>query len=210
MQRNRIAPKSFALAAALTSCMALAGCSAINPQETQSITAAVPGVQAAVGPLEANNLAIVSSGNAGTGTPTPDAPGRLTGGLYNTSSSPVTATLSTQTSNAVDVTVPPNGEVLLGEDRSLSDLTRTGAVPGAMTKVTIQTGSSTQDVLVPVLDGTLAQYRQYLPTPSGTASTPSPTASTPRSTASPSSGMVAPAPTTTPSLTTTPSASPTR
>ena len=186
MPRSRRATKSIALATAIAGCcLALAGCSMTNPQETQSITAAVPGVQATVGPLEANNLAIVSAGNAGTGTPSPDAPGRLTGGLYNSSSSPVTATLSTQSSNTVDVTVPPNGQVLLGDDRSVSDLSSSGAIPGAMTTVRIQTGSSSQDVLVPVLDGTLAQYRQYIPTPSASTTTAKATGSGSPGTATP-------------------------
>ncbi|KHL05134.1 hypothetical protein LK10_02370 [Sinomonas humi] len=155
-------------------------------------------MQSTVGPLEVNDLAIVSAGGAGTGsTPSADAPGRFTGSFYNTSSSPVTATLSTQSSNSVDVTVPPNAQVLLGDDRSVSDLTSSGAVPGAMTTVKIQSGSSSQDVLVPVLDGTLAQYRQYVPTPSATASPVKPTGS-----ASPGTATLTP--------TATPSASATR
>lgn len=187
MTRNLTPLKSLALTAALAGCVALAGCSMTNPQETQSIAAAVPGVQASVGPLEANNLAIVSAGDAGAGTPSPDAPGRVTGSLYNSSSSPVTATLSTQSSNSIDVTVPPNGQVLLGDDRQVADLTSSGAIPGGMTTMKIQTDSSNQEVLVPVLDGTLAQYRQYVPTPS-------PSASTAKATASASPGPATPTP----------------
>lgn len=174
MQRLHFARLRYvALAAAVLGCTAISGCSYTNPQETTSIAPAVPGVQATVGPVQIADLTIVSTGLTGSGSPGPDAPGRLVGSLFNTSSSSITATVSTQSSNTVDITVPANGQMNLADSPQIVELDHSGAAPGALATLKIEVGGSSETVQVPVLDGTLAQYRQYLPSPTSSGGTPS-------------------------------------
>lgn len=181
-----LAAAAAAGALALTA-LALTGCSAINPQETTSIVAAVPGVRGEIGPLRVEDLVIVSGGGTGP-TLDPNSPGRLAGTVFNGSSSPASVSFSTEASSPVQVTVPRNGELKLGSGGGIAVLKRTGGIPGGMTTVTISTGNSTVALKVPVVDGTLAQYRPLLPSPSSTGSStpPSGPATPPSSTASPS------------------------
>jgi hypothetical protein len=201
-------PARLALAAAAAGTLALTGCSAINPQETKSIVAAVPGVRGEIGPLRVEDLVIVSGGGSGSGTLSPDARGRLAGTIFNGSTSPVSAEFSTSASSTVRVTVPRNGEVMLGADQALPPIEHTGGIPGGMTTVTISAGGSALQLKVPVVDGTLAQYRPLLPSPSATGSaTPGPASGRPTGPASQPSGPATPTSTATASDTGRPSPS---
>lgn len=163
-----------ALAAALgVGLLTATGCGYINPQQTSIQYSASDGVRADVGSLQLRNVLIVSSGKSGSATtPSPDAPGRLIGSLYNTSSQDLTVSLSTANSSPVTVTVPKNGTVRLEESTPVS-FAHVGGVPGSLVDVQVSAGSSSQTVKIPVLDGTLEEYRQYLPTPSASASSSS-------------------------------------
>ena len=164
-----------ALAAALgVGLLTATGCGYINPQQTSIQYSSSDGIRADVGPVQLRNVLIASSGSASgqsgsTTTPNADAPGRLIGSLYNTSSQDVTLSLSTPNSTSVTVTVPKNGNVRL-EDSAPVTFSHVGGIPGSMVDVKITAGSTTQTVKIPVLDGTLEEYRQYLPTPSSSAS----------------------------------------
>lgn len=185
-------PAQYLLAGTVAAgALALTGCSAINPQETKSIVAAVPGVRGEIGQLRVEDLVVVSGGGSGP-TLDPNAPGRLAGTVFNGSPSPAAVSFSTEASQPVDVTVPRNGELKLGTDQGVPPLSRTGGIPGGMTTVTISAGDSTVELKVPVVDGTLAQYRPLLPSPSSTGGS-----------------STAPGPATPPSGTATPSATPT-
>ncbi|MBL0705920.1 hypothetical protein [Sinomonas cellulolyticus] len=201
MRIRSMKPLGFALAAAAVGALALSGCSAVNPQETKSIVAAVPGVRGEIGSLRVEDLTVVSSGGgSGSASLSPDTPGRLAGTVFNGSSSPVSVSFSTQDSSTVQVTVPKNGEVMLGSAQGLAPLSRAGAIPGGMTTVTMDAGGTALKLQVPVVDGTLAQYRSLLPTPSSTGSpaTGSPSGSgSPSSTASATGGATTATPTTT-------------
>lgn len=181
--RHVLVAAAAAGALALTA-LALTGCSAINPQETKSIVAAVPGVRGEIGPLRVEDLVVVSAGGSGSGTLDPNAPGRLAGTVFNGSPSPASVSFSTGASSPVQVTVPRNGKLMLGTDQGIPPLSRTGGIPGGMTTLTVSTGSSTVELKVPVVDGTLAQYRPLLPSPWPTGSTsPSGPATRPTGTA---------------------------
>lgn len=181
-----------ALAAVLAACLlGASGCSYVNPQGTSRQTPAVPGIQARIGPLQLRDLLIVSSGHSpGSPTPSPDAPGRLLGTLFNTSAAKATLTLSAPSSNTIEVAVPAHGHLALGTTPGVPELTRSGAVPGALATLTATAAGTTRQIRVPVLDGTLAQYRPYLPTqPPGNA--PVPTAKPPATTPPPPNAAAA-------------------
>ncbi|WP_334170422.1 hypothetical protein [Sinomonas sp.] len=165
--------KRVALAAAIgVGLLTATGCGYINPQQTASPYAASDGIDANVGSLQLRNALIASSGKEGSSpTPSADAPGRMLGSLYNTSSNDLSVTLTTPGQSTVSLTIPSNGTIRLETDPSPVDFTNVGGVPGSLVSVKVSDGTSTQDVQIPVLDGTLSQYRQYLPTPSSSAST---------------------------------------
>jgi hypothetical protein len=97
---------------------------------------------------------------------------------------------------------------MLGADQALPPIEHTGGIPGGMTTVTISAGGSALQLKVPVVDGTLAQYRPLLPSPSATGSaTPGPASGRPTGPASQPSGSATPTSTPTASDTGRPSPS---
>ena len=172
---------SVALGAALLSAT---GCGYINAQQTTHKYSASDGVREDIGSLQLRNVLIVSSGTDGASKElTADAPGRLLGTVFNTSSKPVSLTFS-DGGSTVRLDVPANGELNLGEESTPVKLSESGAIPGGLSHIKFTADGANKEVGVPVLDGTLPEYREYLPTPTGTATgsaststaTPSPTA----------------------------------
>ncbi|MDQ4492312.1 hypothetical protein RBS60_19110 [Sinomonas sp. ASV486] len=146
------------------------GCGYINAQQTTHTYSASDGIRADVGTLQLRNMLIVSSGTAGSSSSaSADAPGRLVGTVFNSSDKDETLTLK-DGSTTTRLNVPKHGEVQLEKSSSPVSLSKTGALPGALATVSFTAGSTSQDVQIPVVDGTLAEYRQYLPTPSATPS----------------------------------------
>ncbi|WP_052207361.1 hypothetical protein [Sinomonas humi] len=164
--------KRVALVAAIgVGLLTATGCGYINPQQTASPYAASDGIDANVGSLQLRNALIASSGNEGSSpTPSSDAPGRMLGSLYNTSSNDISITMTSPGQSTVSMTIPKNGTVRLEDSSTPADFSNVGGVPGSLVSVKVSDGTSTQDVQIPVLDGTLVQYRQYLPSPSSKAS----------------------------------------
>ncbi|ASN51055.1 hypothetical protein [Sinomonas sp. R1AF57] len=163
--------KRVALIAALgAGLLSATGCGYINAQQTTHQYSASDGVREDVGPLQLRNMIIVSSGTTGSSsTLSADAPGRLTGTIFNTSDKSVPLTFR-DASSTVRLDVPAKGEINLGDEAHQVNLAKTGAVPGALAKITFSADSASKDVSVPVLDGTLPEYRTLIPTPSGSAS----------------------------------------
>ena len=186
-QRGKLAMATAALGIGLLS---VTGCGYINPQQTSEQYAASDGTQTNLGPLQLRNILIVSGGE--------DKPGRVIGAVYNSSSKDVVLTISGAAGAQAQIPVKPNSSTLLNEATPEVMLSTTGAQPGSLVEVTIREDGTNQNAKfkVPVLDGTIADYKQYLPTPEPTSSgtaTPSDTesatpGSTPTSTASPTGG----------------------
>jgi hypothetical protein len=188
-QRGKLAMATAALGIGLLS---VTGCGYINPQQTSEQYAASDGTQTNLGPLKLRNILILSSGE--------DKPGRVIGAVYNSSSKDVVLTISGAAGAQAQVPVKQNSYALLNESAPEVVLSTTGAQPGSVVEVTIRENDTNQNAKfkVPVLDGTIADYNDYLPTPEPTSSstaTPSETASdtatgtpaTPTSTPSPTS-----------------------
>ena len=176
------------LAAALgVGLLTATGCGYINPQQTSIQYSASDGVRADVGSIQLRNVLIASTGKVGSGsaqTASPDAPGRLIGSIFNTSSNSATVTFSTPSSGTVHLDVAPKATIRLENSPIPVDFTKVGGVPGSLVDVSISVDGTTQTVKIPVLDGTLEQYRQYLPTPSASATSSASSSASASSTAS--------------------------
>ncbi|MDQ0827200.1 hypothetical protein QFZ60_003373 [Arthrobacter sp. B2I5] len=172
-QRGKLALTAAALGASLLT----AGCGYITPQQTSHQYSASDGIRADLGPLQLRNILIVSAGE--------DQPGRLIGAVYNSSSKDVKLTVNGAKGSQTEVPVKANSYTLLNEDSDEAILSTTGGKPGSLVDVKIsENGTNVSNtVKVPVLDATLAEYKDYVPTPSSSA--------TSSSSASPSAGSSA-------------------
>ncbi|WP_222123034.1 hypothetical protein, partial [Staphylococcus epidermidis] len=63
------------------------------------------------------------------------------------------------------VPVKPNSYTLLNDSTDEAILSTTGGAPGSLVEVSISEDATNQDTTfkVPVLDGTISDYQQYLP-----------------------------------------------
>lgn len=167
-QRGKLALTAAALGASLLT----AGCGYITPQQTSHQYSASDGIRADLGPLQLRNILIVSTGE--------DKPGRLIGAVYNSSSKDVKLTVNGAKGSQTEVPVKANSYTLLNEDSDEAILSTTGGKPGSLVDVKIsENGTNVSNtVKVPVLDATLAEYKDYVPTPSpsATSSSASPSA----------------------------------
>jgi hypothetical protein len=116
-----------------------------------------------------------------------DKPGRVIGAVYNDSSRDVNLTIAGAGGAQTEISVKKNSYVLLNEDSAdEAILSTTGAKPGSVAEVTIREDSTNENAKfkVPVLDATIVDYKQYVPTSTPTAGT---STTSPTSTASPTS-----------------------
>lgn len=139
--------------------MAFTGCSAINPQSTTLIYSASDGVRFDLGRMELRNVLIISEG-AGQ-------PGRVTGAFYNQSSSDITLTFSGAEGSQTEITVKPGIPVILNSDNDAALLSTVEQPPGAVETLELRISgaeSETASLQVPILDGTLEEYKDLVPT----------------------------------------------
>lgn len=154
MTGSRPAHRPTTVAAlALAAGLALAGCSATNPIQTDRPYAAADGVRVQIGDVRAENLLAVTT-KAG-------AAGALSGALVNTGSADADVTL-TVGETSQEVIVPAGGSVYLGTGSDTGEqvpLPTVTAAPGALLDVTLTSpDAGTVHVQVPVLDAANPQY----------------------------------------------------
>lgn len=173
---NRARRGKMALTAAVVGVGLLtAGCGYITPQQTNHQYSASDGIRADLGPLKLRNILIVSSGE--------DQPGRVIGAVYNSSSKDVKLTMKGAEGSQTEVAVKANSYTLLNDTTDEAILSTTGGKAGSLVDVQVsEDGTNVNStVRVPVLDTTLPEYKEYLPsgsTPSpSTSATPTPSAS---------------------------------
>ncbi|MCC2307348.1 hypothetical protein [Cellulomonas chengniuliangii] len=158
--------RRFALAGVVALVSAgLAGCSATNTITTQMDYAASDGVRATLGDVTAQNLLIITAGEGEEGA--------LQGAFTNAGRDDLTVTLSTEDDvELAAVPVAAGATVLLGgSSGDIVTFTSPGA-PGAAVPLVLSTGAAgAESIFVPVLDGTLSEYADLVPTAS-----PSPSA----------------------------------
>jgi hypothetical protein len=134
---------------AAVSILFLAACSGAPEEDTYAIA---NGVNAEVAGIEIRSLLIVSAAES--------EPGRLLGTLFNRSEEAVEVAIS----DADDkVAVVVEADTSHGFDTNPAILNSVSDIPGSRVTVTISAGADTEELQVPVLDGTLEAYRPYLP-----------------------------------------------
>lgn len=147
--------------------MAFTGCSAINQQSTTMVYSASDGVRLDMGQLELRNVLIISEAAGG--------PGRVAGSFYNQSDSDITLTINGAQGSQTEITVKPGVPLILNSKSDKSILSTMDQAPGSTESLELRqsgAGSETATLKVPVLDGTLAEYKNLVPSeePSASAS----------------------------------------
>jgi hypothetical protein len=153
------APKNRAqqavAAGAVLLMLGVSGCSFTTEQSTTTRYAASDGIVKDLGSVQLRNVLVVGRDD--------ETAGRLVGTVFNTSDEPVD--LSIQAGGAsTSVTIEGQGQFTF-EDETTDDATLEGLpdIPGSLIDVdfTVQGDEATFEV--PVLDGTLEEYREYVP-----------------------------------------------
>ncbi len=110
------------------------------------------GVNGDAGPVEIRSLLIVST-EAGK-------PGRLLGTLVNDSEEEVNVVIS-DSDDTISVSLPAKGSYPF--DTQPATLDTVADIPGSLVSVSVEAGTAQADLEVPVMDGSLKEYRPYLP-----------------------------------------------
>jgi hypothetical protein len=155
----RIAPndrvQQAAVAGVLLAMLGISGCSVINEQSTTRQYAASDGIVEDLGPVELRNILIVS---AEEGTP-----GAILGTIFNTSDEPVQVTIEGENETA-EITIEGEDKYVFEEevddDGTLSGISE---IPGSLVDLDFSVGADTATYGVPVVDGTLEEYREFVP-----------------------------------------------
>ena len=146
------------ITAATAATLTFAGCSATNPIATQNDYAPSDGVGAQLGDVSFGNLLVLTSAEG--------EPGTLLGSVTNRGRDDVKVTLGLSDGAAgPPIDVRAGDTVLLGPEKDVTlELDAVPAPPGAVVDLAVSSdagGSST--VGVPVLDGTLPEYADLVP-----------------------------------------------
>lgn len=161
---NRVQPAVAAGALLLT--LGISGCS-LAPQSTTHNPPS-DGIVEDLGPVLLRNILIVGRDD--------ETAGRLIGTVFNTGDEPVDLSISAGDAST-SITIQGQGEVRF-EDETADDASLEGLVdlPGSLIAVDFRIESEDATFNVPVLDGTLPEYREYVP--GGYTPRPSETAAT--------------------------------
>lgn len=149
--------KIVAAIAAFITIFALAGCSL--SQEVASLDPYSPsdGVQVDLPELKARNVLFVSDS---------DGNSVLIGSFINATDGTVSAQLETMDSDGkvvlTDITIPAEGKFDLGYNGTEGKRLFLNELPGSMHPVYIRVDGDPTEILVPILDGTLEEYRPFI------------------------------------------------
>ncbi|WAP51644.1 hypothetical protein OL239_18130 [Arthrobacter sp. ATA002] len=159
----RFTPKNRAQRAAAAGVIALAvlgvsSCSAVNEQATVREYSPSDGIVENVGEVELRNLLVVSNGDGEAG--------RLLGTVVNASPENVEFSLA-MGGTTLEWSIE-SGDKVIFEDAQTDTVTvpNVDTLPGTGLRADASNGAETVELNVPVVDGTLEDYREYLPTPS--------------------------------------------
>ena len=159
----RFTPKNRAQRAAATGVIALAvlgvsSCSAVNEQATVREYSPSDGIVENVGEVQLRNILMVSNGNG--------EEGRLLGTVVNASPEDINFSLATG-GTTLNWSIAAGDKVVF-EDTPAAEVTvpSVDTLPGTGLRADAGNGTETVAVDIPVVDGTLKDYREYLPSPS--------------------------------------------
>ncbi|MBG6085201.1 hypothetical protein [Zhihengliuella flava] len=144
----------LATAALAVATLSAAGCGAINDQATTDEYAPSDGVMFTAGDLEVRNLMLVTN--------SADEEARVLGSLVNDSADAARVNLQVDGSS-VSIEVPAESVTKLEDDANKTVVPSAGEEPGALATVNVTVNGTAQEEPVPVVNGALSEYRQYLP-----------------------------------------------
>lgn len=167
LRPRRPGSRALAAAAGLAVGLALAGCSATNPIQTEHDYSPSDGVRITVGDVRGNNLMLLTSAEGELGV--------LQGAFTNDGAEDRTVTVSFagadggEATDPTTVQVPARSTVVLngvdGDGEADVVVAATPAAPGGLATITIETDADgSSELRVPVLDGTLPDYATSVPT----------------------------------------------
>lgn len=141
--------------AALAAATALAGCSFINPIQTQELVALSDGVQVWVDPgLRADNITVLTSAEGETGV--------VIGTLANDTDEAAEFTLSIADGGIT--TEVGAGEVVQFTEENPVFIPQVPVAPGQFIEAELSVaGHGSETALVPVLDDTLSHFADHMP-----------------------------------------------
>lgn len=156
VSRATVTARAAALAGATTAALLLAACS---PTTTTLDYAPSDGARVEVSAdarLRGLNLLVVSEGDG--------APGTLLGALSNTTDEDATFTLTADGAAPVTVRVDAGATVTLGTaDGEDAQLDAVDVVPGSTLTAELTAAGESAEFELPVFDGSLPEYADYLP-----------------------------------------------
>lgn len=147
--------KIAAIAIAAGVVLGTAGCNMISHVATNDPYAPSDGAQGHVGDLKARNFLLLQDGTKSI----------LIGSLVNSGVDPVSASISYTDAGAQKVTQVNLNSLQkfdLGYNGTAALPIVTDLKPGALYDLSLKSGSESVDISVPVLDGTLAEYKAIL------------------------------------------------
>jgi len=151
-------------ASALTalSLLLVTGCAAFSEQTTDLQYTPSDGAQGDVGALAVRNLFFVAADAEGAGS--------LVGVFLNAGDEDLDVTITSD--NGVDAAfdVPAGSSISIGPDGDETvEVDPVDVVPGRTVPVTVNGGEASLELVTPVLDGSLPEYADLVPTASATS-----------------------------------------
>ncbi|MFC7401971.1 hypothetical protein [Citricoccus sp. GCM10030269] len=130
------------------------GCSAINQQATTMQYSPSDGIVADVGDAQLRNVALVTSA--------PDAEARYIGSLASASGEPLDLTI-TVNGTQTRFNVPGDRSLQLEDPANEQIIPDAGVRPGEIVDATVEVDGTSETVGITVLNGTLPEYRPFVP-----------------------------------------------
>lgn len=130
-------------------------CGAINEQATNTDYAASDGVNVDVADAKVRNLMLVTNSD--------DTQARLIGTVVNAGDSALTLSVKADSASPVSIPVPAEGTVKLEDDENEQIVKNLGISAGEHADAVFTVSGEEVEFSVPVVDGTLAEYRDFVP-----------------------------------------------
>jgi hypothetical protein len=153
--RSRPSARPVAVGAVVALAAVLSGCSATNPITTEEPYSASDGVRATLGSVTAENLLVIAA--------EADGPGAVQGALTNRGDDADTVDLVLG-GDSEQLRLGAGETLLLGGTEGEELVLTTPAAPGAVADLALRTAADGEIAFqVPVLDGTLPEYADLVP-----------------------------------------------
>ncbi|GAA4770642.1 hypothetical protein [Citricoccus nitrophenolicus] len=130
------------------------GCSAINQQATTLQYAPSDGIVADVGGAELRNVALITSA--------PEAESRYIGTLSSATGEPLEVSITVD-GTQTRFSVPGEESLILEDPANEQVIPSSGGRPGTIVDATVEVNGESDTVGITILDGTLPEYREFVP-----------------------------------------------